>query len=1181
MVPAITRGSLVTLSVDHRIVTIAARNYLPRAAVLARSYRAVHPDRKLTILLVDGEDGAIPSSEDFDIATGSDLALAADEFRRMAMIYGVTEFCTSLKPWALEMLLHAGGDVATYLDPDIEVFAPLDELAEAAVNHTVALTPHTIEPFPRDGLQPTESDIMQAGAFNLGYVSVSKDAAAMIDWWKERLQRHSVVAPEKGFFVDQRWIDLLPGYFRHAIIRDPGYNVAYWNLHERRLTRDGDQIRVNEQPLRFFHYSGYQLDLPGILNKYYAARPRVLMSEHPTVFELCERYRSKVLATEETFEVFIKPYGFGVLRDGTPVAETLRTIYRDAVIEAEDKGDPSPPVPFVGDDSELIDWLRSPAREGSRISHFLMGLWGARPDLRAAFPDPLGQHESNLRGWAIQAIGGSDPALAACGGLWKTPPPAIPDPLSDAPGVNISGYFEAELGVGEAGRLVIEAVRASGLPFRTVLSRQTLSRQNAEFSGSKSQVRYPVSVAVVNADAFPQWAHTIGCDLIADTYVIGQWAWELEDFPECSAALALVDEIWAYSEFGRAAVAKKTNKPVYIVPCPIKEPKIGSRLDRRAIGIPDGPYFLFAFDYFSVFERKNPLGLVDAFRRAFPDGGGPHLVIKSVNGERRAKERDVLRLACLGRSDIHLVEGYLDSGQVSALMHEATAYVSLHRSEGLGLTMAEAMSHGKPVIATAYSGNLDFMSTDDSLLVPFRLVSVTAGNDPYPTSAFWAEPDVAAAADHMRWVAAHPAEAADLGERARRVILTERSAERAAAFVHDRVADIVNSGAHMTKRTLGANGHGGAGKGGTPAARALELINTAPDVTSASNHPLLAKGFRQLVYRVLAHHDTRANTQMTAIVEAVSEADQQSKRADKEILESVDRQASLVSNQVAQLDVRHREGLKKTAEILGRLRALEDAAVATRKALDARLIDLHTTVAQIDTEMVARPYTAVEDAGIFVEDGAGRVMGYQPGTASIASYADFEDTYRGSEDYVSAALKPYLPILVDRGPVLDIGCGRGELLELLRSAGIPAFGVDLDESMRDRCLQKGLDVRSGDGIETLGSGDDGSLGAVVSIQVVEHLQPGDVRRMFELAHSALRRDGILLAETVNPHSPPALKAFWLDLTHVRPLYPESLLMLAQQCGFESARIVFPSSTGNLDQDLRLSGSYALVATKCG
>ena len=1184
------------LSEDHRVVTVAARNYLPRAAVLAESYQRVHPDRKLTVLLVDAADGDYPPNAAFDILTRRDLPMDADEFCRMAMIYNVTEFCTALKPWAIEMMLDAGADVVTYFDPDIEIFAPLDYLAELARDHSIVLTPHTLFPIPRDGLRPTEEDIMQAGAFNLGHLTVSKDATVMLEWWKQRLKRHSVFAPQRALFVDQRWFDVVPGYFRHSVLRDPGCNVAYWNLHERRVTRTGVGVLVDGEPLRFFHYSGYEFNRPWMLNKYCSDRPRVLLSEQSVVNDLCLHYGLQVRAAETYYGPSTGPYGFGSFADGTLITNAVREIYRNALINADDGGASYPPVPFSGSDFALLEWFRSPEAVGTDVSRYILGLWETRADLQAAFPFPQGRSKRDLYGWMATITADMDPEFAAARDLLMGPP--LPDvmPLTETVGVNVSGYLTSELGVGEAGRLILECVRASGLPHRTSVNTQTSNRKKAEFEAADGGNRYPITVAVVNDDRFADWSHTTGFDLVGQTYVIGHWCWELEEFRPRREALDLVDEIWTLSEFCRTAIQQVTDKPVFVFPFPVKKPGQVEGLDRNAIELPKRPYFLFAFDYFSVIGRKNPFGLVEAFKRAFPEGGGPNLVIKSINGDRCLSEREQLRLLCQDRPDVFLLDTYLASGQVRALMNEADAYVSLHRSEGLGLTIAEAMSLGKPVIATGYSGNLDFMYPDISLFVPYQLVRVGAGCDPYPATATWAEPDLDTAASHMRWVASHPHEAAELGSRARRSILAERTVAEGAEFIRKRVTSIMSQKAAHPH----GNTDGGAltspeislPSGPVHSDRAMTLIHTAPDVSSPSRMPRLAKRYRQLIYRLLGHHDERANEQLTALAVATSHIETEIARSDRDLRSMVESQTrqvtkradrlayetTAIEDKIRNLHLRHERVTRWHRELEERIAHLSDLT-SNVEAIEAHLNDLTRTVSLINSEMIARPYTATKDAGTYVSSEGARIMGYRPQDRSLSTYASFEDIYRGTDEFVADSLRPYLSLLADKAPVLDLGCGRGELLQLLTSVGVKSFGVDLDHSMVARCDAKGLRVRHGDGLEFLRDMEAGCLGAITAIQVIEHLDPALLRQLFEISFRTLRGGGVLLAETVNPHSPPALKAFWLDLTHRRPLYPESMLMLADECGFEEAKIVFPNGTGDLDFDLRMCGSYAVVDTR--
>ena len=216
-------------------------------------------------------------------------------------------------------------------------------------------------------------------------------------------------------------------------------------------------------------------------------------------------------------------------------------------------------------------------------------------------------------------------------------------------------------------------------------------------------------------------------------------------------------------------------------------PVIDPTITRASLGLPEGFVFLFAFDYLSVLKRKNPIGLIEAFCKAFEPGEGPTLVIKSINGERCLSDRERVRFAASARPDIVLIEDYLSVDQTRALTALSDCYVSLHRSEGLGLTMAEAMSLGKPVIATGYSGNLDFMDERTTWLVPYELVPVGKGAAPYSPTANWAEPDLDTAARYMREIFDDPETAAERGKEAQRQVLDGRSLRHTSLYVGSRV----------------------------------------------------------------------------------------------------------------------------------------------------------------------------------------------------------------------------------------------------------------------------------------------------------------------------------------------------------------------------------------------------------
>jgi SAM-dependent methyltransferase len=228
-------------------------------------------------------------------------------------------------------------------------------------------------------------------------------------------------------------------------------------------------------------------------------------------------------------------------------------------------------------------------------------------------------------------------------------------------------------------------------------------------------------------------------------------------------------------------------------------------------------------------------------------------------------------------------------------------------------------------------------------------------------------------------------------------------------------------------------------------------------------------------------------------------------------------------------------------------------------------------------EMTAMPFVADEAAVRYTDAHGRKRLGYHGVVGALPVYAGFEEIFRGSEALIRDRQRVYLDVIGERGPVLDLGCGRGEMLGLLAAAGVDAQGVDLDETMVDRARAGGADVHHGDALDFLMKQEDASLGAIFSAQFIEHLPATRLPELLEIARAKLLPGGVFIAETVNPHSPRALKAFWVDPTHQHPLFPESMLALCRFTGFESAEIMFPLGTDDLATDLRTCGEYAVIA----
>ena len=208
----------------------------------------------------------------------------------------------------------------------------------------------------------------------------------------------------------------------------------------------------------------------------------------------------------------------------------------------------------------------------------------------------------------------------------------------------------------------------------------------------------------------------------------------------------------------------------------------------------------------------------------------------------------------------------------------------------------------------------------------------------------------------------------------------------------------------------------------------------------------------------------------------------------------------------------------------------------------------------------------------------------QPRQDALPDYFAYEARMRASTLEVRERQRPYVELLRDHAPVLDVGSGRGELLALLREAGVEASGVDAHADMVAFARGEGLDVRQQDLLEALAERAPASLGAVTALQVVEHLPPGVLVRFLELAHAALREGGLLVAETINPSTPAALRHYFADLTHAQPVVPETLELLARQAGFAAAEIRYlnepsPHEDRRISEALFAPLDYALVARK--
>jgi lipopolysaccharide biosynthesis glycosyltransferase len=326
---------------QYAVCTIIAKNYLAFARTLAQSFHSFHPDYKVYVLIVDDFETVIAPDECFEIIKLTDLNIP--DLPALCFKYDVKELCTAVKARLLEYLLHEKPITRVmYLDPDILVTGPLTQLFEKLSTFDIILTPHLDTDYPADGLLPDDGYILRAGQFNLGFIAInsSENGQTFLNWWKQKLDENCVIDLVKGYFVDQKFIDFVPILFKNCWIeRDPGYNVAYWNLHSRRLSRSNGVWKCNDGPLYFFHFSGYSADGPGISSHIPTSLARHLLSNRPDLKELFEMYRG-ILLENGYKQTTNWPYTFACFNSGEPIPAHVRRFYRELGARRNALGDP-------------------------------------------------------------------------------------------------------------------------------------------------------------------------------------------------------------------------------------------------------------------------------------------------------------------------------------------------------------------------------------------------------------------------------------------------------------------------------------------------------------------------------------------------------------------------------------------------------------------------------------------------------------------------------------------------------------------------------------------------------------------------------------------------------------------------------------------------------------------------
>jgi hypothetical protein len=377
--------------------TVVSKSHLSLARVLAGSFRERHPGIPFFVLLADEVDGFFePSREPFELLGFGELGIANDE--RLRFRHAQQPLSYAAAPHFLRHLLDRGFARALFIKQESLVMGDLSGIAGRLARHPILLTPHLLDPLegPERGLR--ELNILQVGACNAGLVGVAEHPVArrFLDWWSDRVHDHCRLAVAEGIHYEQRWIDLVPAFFEGThLLRDPGCNVAHWNLPERRVAATDGKVTVDGQSATLFRFSGFDPEEPERLTRH---TDRLDAARAGPAGEIFRRYGRLLLAAGWS-QTRRWPYAYGAFDNAVPIPDVARQIYRELGSAADPFGDP---FSSRSPDS-FFHWLNAPeehAAGGAGVSRLWSAVYRQRPDVQQAFPDYLGEDRPGFLRWA-------------------------------------------------------------------------------------------------------------------------------------------------------------------------------------------------------------------------------------------------------------------------------------------------------------------------------------------------------------------------------------------------------------------------------------------------------------------------------------------------------------------------------------------------------------------------------------------------------------------------------------------------------------------------------------------------------------------------------------------------------------------------------------------------------------
>lgn len=827
--------------------TICSLNYLPTAKILIQTLQK-NTVNEIFLIICDKEtDGVRRFLNDLNVSLIFIEDIGITNFKEFILRYSILELNTSIKPFVFNHLFERGFKKVFYFDPDISIEGSLHGFEDILDSYDAILTPHILSPF-KDNKKPNLKEISDSGIYNLGFLGLkSNNTKIFLDWWMHKCKFHCYSDVDNGLFTDQKFCNYLPVFVENTkIYNGPEANIAYWNLHEREITERNNKFFSNQKEVLFFHFSGIVYDDQFKFK---------LLSKHENRYrsKVGSSIKNKIESYLRELSINTKLFNKIRIKDKYTLNEVdgifLDRFTRGYIKEIEKRG-----ISYKLDEINGT-WFFKKSEEFENtfgLTRYFLGIYYSRRDLREAFNIESRSGIDNFLSWINNEIiiGNLSSDLirfipkhikrVSKGSfirkflirfskyLLRKYPYIFSNPYleklkfivkkvllrnvlkkniklenmpnlfsNDKPielekaGVNIFGYFKESTGLAIGAKLMSEMLQHANL---------SVSRNNVDINDNsiiskehKKQKTWDISLFHINADQTQNVIPALEKEYL-DTFRIGYWAWELERFPSDYLKNGeYLNDLWVPSSFIANSIERSCNFIPKIIPHPVRKHSSKTYQLEKKLDIEDKYIVTGTMDLNSYSQRKNPIGILEAYSiackdKAFKDESA--LIIKlsgSFDKDKVLKQISNYRKKI--KAKIIVIDKLLSGDEMMGLRNITDVFMSLHRSEGFGLNLIENMSAGNLVIATNYSGNIDFMNNKNSLLVDYKLIPVRKGQYPKWEGQFWADPSVHDASEKLLWSYKNSIQSEKIAKYAKSFVLKNYSVEK----ISDKVLKAINA----------------------------------------------------------------------------------------------------------------------------------------------------------------------------------------------------------------------------------------------------------------------------------------------------------------------------------------------------------------------------------------------------